>query len=58
VGLVAVLAVLAACSTDKPAPPANSAPVIVPGKPGEEASTIPPGAATQQPEEGDWKRGG
>lgn len=52
VGLVAALAVLAACSTDKPAPPANSAPVIVPGKPGEEASTIPPGAATQQPEEG------
>jgi uncharacterized protein (DUF305 family) len=50
--LAAALAVLVACSDDKPAPPANSAPVIVPGKPGEEASTIPPGAATQQPEEG------
>ena len=38
--------VLAACSTEEPKPPANSAPVIVPGKPGEKASTIPPGAAT------------
>src|ERR1044072_8853178 len=52
VGLGAVVAVPAASNTNKPAPPANSAPVIVPGKPGEEASTIPPGAATQQPEEG------
>lgn len=31
---------------EPPAAPANSAPVIVPGKPGEEASTIPPGEAT------------
>ena len=53
-GLHAVLAtaVLAACGPGEPAPPANSAPVIVPGKPGEEASTIPPGAATPLPEEG------
>src|ERR1044072_5600577 len=52
VGLGAVVAVPAPCGPHKPAPPANAAPVIVPGKPGEEASTIPPGAATQQPEEG------
>jgi len=37
---------LVACTQEDPAPPANSAPVIVPGKPGEEASTIPPGEAT------------
>lgn len=49
-GLSAVLAVglLAACSTGTP-PPANPGPVIVPGKPGEEASTIPPGEATGIP---------
>jgi uncharacterized protein (DUF305 family) len=50
-GFLAV-GVLAACSAEDPAPPANSAPVIVPGKPGEEASTIPPGSATPHPEEG------
>jgi uncharacterized protein (DUF305 family) len=46
-GLGAVLAigVLAACTSETP-PPTNSAPVIVPGRPGEEASTIPPGEAT------------
>jgi uncharacterized protein (DUF305 family) len=49
-GLGAVLAIglLAACSTETP-PPANPGPVIVPGKPGEEASTIPPGEATGIP---------
>jgi uncharacterized protein (DUF305 family) len=50
-GLGAVLAigVLAACTAEVP-PPTNSAPVIVPGKPGEEASTIPPGQASVLPE--------
>ena len=43
--------VLAACSAEEPRTPTNSAPVIVPGKPGEEASTIPPGEATPLPEE-------
>jgi uncharacterized protein (DUF305 family) len=43
--------VLAACSAEEPPPPTNSAPVIVPGKPGEEASTIPPGEATPLEEE-------
>lgn len=53
-GLGSLLAagVLAACGAEEPPPPANSAPVIVPGKPGEEASTIPPGEATPVPEEG------
>jgi uncharacterized protein (DUF305 family) len=37
--------VLVGCTSAPPPPPANSAPVIVPGKPGEEASTIPPGQA-------------
>lgn len=41
---------LAACSTT-PAPPTNSAPVVVPGRPGEQASTIPPGQATASPPE-------
>jgi uncharacterized protein (DUF305 family) len=36
---------LAACSTPPP-PPSNPGPVIVPGKPGEEARTIAPGEAT------------
>lgn len=47
-GACAVLAlgVLAGCSSEPPPPPSNSAPVIVPGKPGEEASTIAPGDAT------------
>lgn len=51
-GAVLALGVLAACSTEPPSPPSNSVPVIVPGEPGEEASTIPPGEATpleQQP---------
>jgi len=46
VAVVAVVAVAAvACTAEPPPPPTNSAPVIVPGKPGEEASTIPPGEA-------------
>jgi uncharacterized protein (DUF305 family) len=45
-GAVLALGVLAACSAGPPPPPTNSAPVIVPGKPGEEASTIAPGEAT------------
>jgi uncharacterized protein (DUF305 family) len=44
-GAVLALGPLAACSTTPP-PPSNPGPVIVPGKPGEEASTIPPGQAT------------
>lgn len=49
-GLGTLLAVglLAACTTETP-PPANPGPVIVPGRPGEEASTIPPGEATGLP---------
>jgi uncharacterized protein (DUF305 family) len=46
VGVVVTLGVLAGCSSAPPPPPTNSAPVIVPGAPGEEASTIPPGEAT------------
>jgi uncharacterized protein (DUF305 family) len=46
VGVVLALGVLAGCSSAPPPPPTNSAPVIVPGAPGEEASTIPPGEAT------------
>jgi uncharacterized protein (DUF305 family) len=46
VGVVLALGVLAGCSSEPPPPPTNSAPVIVPGAPGEEASTIPPGEAT------------
>jgi uncharacterized protein (DUF305 family) len=45
-GAVLALAASAACSAGSPPPPTNSAPVIVPGKPGEEASTIAPGQAT------------
>ncbi|MFL6118497.1 DUF305 domain-containing protein [Actinophytocola sp.] len=45
VAAVLALGPLAACSTTPP-PPSNPGPVIVPGKPGEEASTIPPGQAT------------
>lgn len=51
--LVTLVAMAAtACSTEPPDPPTNSVPVIVPGKPGEEASTIPPGEAgpVEQPE--------
>lgn len=51
-GLLLAVAVLAACSADPPPPPTNSAPVIVPGKPGETAKTIPPGEATSVEEEG------
>jgi len=46
VGAVIALGVLAGCSSEPPPPPTNSAPVIVPGAPGEEASTIPPGEAS------------
>lgn len=54
VGVLA-LGLLAGCTGAPPPPPANSAPVIVPGKPGEEASTIPPGEATvvEQPRPND-----
>ena|SRR6476469_482567 len=45
VGAVLALGPLAACSSTPP-PPTNPGPVIVPGKPGEEAKTIPPGQAT------------
>ncbi|WP_243866646.1 DUF305 domain-containing protein [Actinophytocola oryzae] len=44
-GAVLALGPLAACSTTPP-PPSNPGPVIVPGRPGEEASTIAPGEAT------------
>lgn len=49
---------LLGCSApEDPETPTNTAPVIVPGKPGEEASTIPPGEATpveqEQPNEVD-----
>lgn len=47
-GLMIAVGGLAACTTEAP-PPSNPGPVIVPGKPGEEASTIPPGKATQAP---------
>jgi uncharacterized protein (DUF305 family) len=36
---------LTACTSEDP-PPSNPGPVIVPGKPGEPAKTIPPGEAT------------
>jgi uncharacterized protein (DUF305 family) len=45
-GALLALTVLAGCSGGPPPPPANSVPVIVPGGPGEEASTIPPGEAS------------
>jgi uncharacterized protein (DUF305 family) len=48
--VVLALGLAAACSSAPPPPPTNSAPVIVPGKPGEEASTIAPGEATQPPD--------
>ncbi|HEX6356088.1 DUF305 domain-containing protein [Actinophytocola sp.] len=48
-GALFAIGLLAACTTETP-PPANPGPVIVPGKPGEEASTIPPGQATGIPE--------
>jgi uncharacterized protein (DUF305 family) len=44
-GAVLALGPLAACSGTPP-PPSNPGPVIVPGRPGEEASTIAPGEAT------------
>jgi uncharacterized protein (DUF305 family) len=44
-GVAFALGLLAACTSTEP-PPSNPGPVIVPGKPGEEASTIPPGEAT------------
>ncbi|MGH3761939.1 DUF305 domain-containing protein [Actinophytocola sp.] len=51
VGVLLAAGAFAACSAEEPPPPANSAPVIVPGKPGEPASTIPPGEATPLEEE-------
>jgi uncharacterized protein (DUF305 family) len=52
VGALLAAGVLAACTDQAPPPPpANSAPVIVPGRPGEPASTIPPGEATPFEEE-------
>jgi uncharacterized protein (DUF305 family) len=55
-GLIIALCGLTACSSDTP-PPTNSAPVIVPNGPGEEASTIAPGEATpiepEQPNDAD-----
>lgn len=51
-GTLVAAGLLAGCSTEEAPPPTNSAPVIVPGKPGEEASTIPPGKATPLEEEG------
>jgi uncharacterized protein (DUF305 family) len=50
-GLLLLAGLVAACSGE-PTPPANSAPVIVPGRPGETARTIPPGQATPVEEEG------
>lgn len=44
-GVVFGLGLLAACTSTEP-PPSNPGPVIVPGKPGEPAKTIPPGEAT------------
>lgn len=44
-GVLLAIGSLAACSSTPP-PPSNPGPVIVPGRPGEEASTIPPGQAT------------
>ncbi|GAB1512782.1 DUF305 domain-containing protein [Actinophytocola sp. KF-1] len=46
VGGLLTLGVLAGCTSEPPPPPTNSVPVIVPGKPGEEASTIAPGEAS------------
>lgn len=50
VAALLALGPLVSCSAGEQEPPTNSAPVIVPGKPGEEASTIAPGEATQPPE--------
>jgi uncharacterized protein (DUF305 family) len=58
-GVLLAAAPLVGCTQEEdekpPAAPANSAPVIVPGRPGEEASTIPPGEATpfEQPQPND-----
>lgn len=50
-GAALALAGLAACTGDasENAAPSDTAPVIVPGRPGEPASTIPPGQATPPP---------
>ncbi len=52
-----VTADLVGCTAEVPENSTNTAPVIVPGKPGEEASTIPPGEATpieqEQPNDAD-----
>lgn len=50
VAALLALGPLVSCSAGETEPPTNSAPVIVPGKPGEQASTIAPGQATQPPE--------
>jgi uncharacterized protein (DUF305 family) len=50
-GALLAAAALAGCTAATP-PPTNSAPVIVPGRPGEQATTIPPGQATPLEEEG------
>jgi uncharacterized protein (DUF305 family) len=50
-GVLVTAGGLVACTSQEPEPPTNSAPVIVPGKPGEEASTIPPGEAEPVEEE-------
>jgi uncharacterized protein (DUF305 family) len=53
-GVLLAATLLLGCTQEDeqpPAAPANSAPVIVPGKPGEEASTIPPGEATPYEQE-------
>lgn len=53
-GVLLALGSLVACSSTPPSP-SNPGPVIVPGRPGEEASTIPPGQATgiESPEPND-----
>ncbi|MEV6905596.1 DUF305 domain-containing protein [Amycolatopsis sp. NPDC051071] len=53
--LVAVAFVVSGCTADEPpAPPASSAPVFVPGKPGEQAGTVAPGPLQRdQPNEAD-----
>lgn len=51
IGVLLTAGGLVACTAEEPDPPTNSVPVIVPGKPGEPASTIAPGDATPVEEE-------
>jgi uncharacterized protein (DUF305 family) len=51
VAVVLLAGGMAACTQEEPTSPANSAPVIVPGAPGEEASTIQPGEGTPYQQE-------